>query len=467
MSLIDCVRPVNADSSVGIVVRGCYLKPIAPPVNAFDCQGIRAAISRDLFIADNFLQMPGQWATIGRTGAYGTGGYAILIEGTGHVVCHNKIVESWDAISIPVTDAAVPACVTSNVDIYENDVDRASDDGVQADATQQNVRIFRNRLLNTGSGVSFQPGFGGPGYVLFNELYNNRIEPYKFHQETFYGWTQETSGFLVYHNTTVCSRNGWLETGIWRHGRFRNNLIVGGRPNVPTFDAGYTYVGASFDYDGYNRTNPTLVHFSGSYANLPAFYTGTGNEQHGLEVTLGAFVSAAFPHNPEWNPADGYGAPYTTADFNLRLASGSVAVDKGVPLANIDDGFVGSAPDLGCYETGGVVPAYGPRVVVQPPVGVATPLSPALALSPNVPNPFTRSTTLRFSLSEPARVTLRVYDVRGALVRTLVDADLPSGPHAAAWDGRESNGARAASGVYYARLVTPQATLTRRLVFVR
>ena len=361
MSLINCLKPLNADSSVAGVVRDCIIRPINQLTGT---EGIRAAYSRDLLIADNLIQMPGQWATIGRTGSYGTGGYGILIEGTGHVVCHNTITEAWDAISIPVTGTAVPAVTTSNVDIYENFVDRASDDGIQADAVQHNIRIFHNRLLNTGSTVSFQPGFGGPGYILFNEMYNNRIEPYKFHQETSYGWTQETSGFIAYHNTSVCNRNAWYESGIWRHGTFRNNLWLGGRVNAPAFSAGYSYAGASFDYDGFNRVNgyATLITFSGgAYANLPAFYAGTGNEQHGIEVGIGVFAAATLPHHPEWNYPDGYGAPYAPADNDLRLASGGAAIDKGLTLANINGNFPGAAPDLGCYESGRAVPAYGPR----------------------------------------------------------------------------------------------------------
>jgi hypothetical protein len=361
MSLINCLRPLIADSTVGVAVRGCFIRPVNVLVGT---HGIRAAYSQDLLIANNTLQMPGQWTAIGRTGSYGTGGYGILVEGTGHVICHNTIVEAWDAISIPVTGTAVPACTTSNVDIYENYVDRASDDGVQADATQQNVRIFRNRLLNTGSAVSFQPCFGGPGYILFNEIYNNRIEPYKFHQEVFYGWTQETSGFLAYHNTSICSRQGWYESGTWRHGTLNDNLIIGGRPGTYTLSMNYSYAGARFDYDGYDRVNGfgQLVWFKPSaYDNLPAFYAGTGNEQHGIEVTTGAFVNAPLPHDPNWNPADGYGAAYGPADFDLRLAPGSAAVDAGRVLANVDDGFGGSAPDLGCYESGTAPPLYGPR----------------------------------------------------------------------------------------------------------
>jgi hypothetical protein len=366
MRIVNALRPVNADSTTGIAVRGCHIQPVDVLNGA---QGIRAAFSRDLWIANNTMVMPGRWETIGRTGAYGIGGYAILIEGTGHVVCFNAVIEAWDAIATPVTEGGVPPWTTSNVDVYGNFVDRASDDGVQTDATHHNIRVFRNRLLNTGSAMSFQPSFGGPGYMLFNEVYNTRIEPYKFHQETYYGWTQETSGFVVHHNTTVCSRQAWYETGEWRHGAFRNNLMLGGRANTYTLRLGYDYPGADFDHNGYNRVAgfPDLVWFSGAaYTDPPAWYAATGNEKNGTELGVDAFADLTLPHHPEWNYPDGYGAPYQPDDNDLRLAAGSAAVDRGQPLANINDGFTGGGPDLGCYESGTALPRYGPR-----PVGAA------------------------------------------------------------------------------------------------
>lgn len=368
MSLVNGLRPLVADSSTRITVRGCTVRPVTQLLST---HGIRAAVSTDLYIEDNTVQMPGQWATIGRTGSYGTGGYGILVEGTGHVIARNTIVEAWDAISIPVTGTAVPACITSNVDIWGNLVDRASDDGVQADAVRHNVRVWRNRLLNTGSAVSFQPCFGGPGYVLFNEVFNNRIEPWKFHPETSYGWTQETSGFVVEHNTSVCSRNAWYESGSWRHGTFRDNLFVGTRPSVNSLYMPYAPVVASFDADGWNRVGgyTYLVRFGGaSYTTLPAFAAATGNESHGREVTAADFVNLVWPHDPLWNSTDGYGAAYAEGDYDLRLPATSTAVDAGLALPGIDDAALGAAPDLGCLERGGVTRDYGARAANAPPV---------------------------------------------------------------------------------------------------
>jgi hypothetical protein len=52
---------------------------------------------------------------------------------------------------------------------------------------------------------------------------------------------------------------------------------------------------------------------------------------------------------------------YKAADMDFRLKPGSAAVDRGMVLPNVTDGFSGSAPDLGAFEAGQPVPTYGPR----------------------------------------------------------------------------------------------------------
>jgi flagellar hook assembly protein FlgD len=60
-----------------------------------------------------------------------------------------------------------------------------------------------------------------------------------------------------------------------------------------------------------------------------------------------------------------------------------------------------------------------------------------------------------------------VFDQPGRRVRTLADAELPSGEHAIAWDGRDEGGRPVASALYFVRLETDGLALTRRLAVVR
>jgi hypothetical protein len=87
------------------------------------------------------------------------------------------------------------------------------------------------------------------------------------------------------------------------------------------------------------------------------------------------------------------------------------------------------------------------------------------------PNPFNPTTTIEYSVAVPSRVTLRVFDVAGRVVRTLVDAHVAAGRRTATWDGATDLGERAASGVYFVRMETVGErggfTATRKLALLK
>ncbi len=99
----------------------------------------------------------------------------------------------------------------------------------------------------------------------------------------------------------------------------------------------------------------------------------------------------------------------------------------------------------------------------------AAPELPAVryALQPNHPNPFNPNTLIRYSLAVPGRVDLRVYDLRGRLVRTLVAADRPAGWQQAVWDGRDDAGIAVASGVYFYRLESGSFLRSRKMLLLK
>ena len=100
--------------------------------------------------------------------------------------------------------------------------------------------------------------------------------------------------------------------------------------------------------------------------------------------------------------------------------------------------------------------------------GSDDPLTPALnRLEQNFPNPFNPATTIAFSLAETGKVSVRVYDVSGRLVRSLVDGTLPGGRHEIRWNGTNARGEAAASGVYFYQLITDHLSQTRRMVLLR
>ena len=82
-------------------------------------------------------------------------------------------------------------------------------------------------------------------------------------------------------------------------------------------------------------------------------------------------------------------------------------------------------------------------------------------LGQNYPNPFSPSTTIEFTLREPSHVEIKIFNILGQKVYTLVKRNLPKGKHRVVWDGRNDKGEKVASGVYFYRISTSQPKQTR------
>ncbi len=132
-----------------------------------------------------------------------------------------------------------------------------------------------------------------------------------------------------------------------------------------------------------------------------------------------------------------------------------VAIDS-VRVAVADSEFGGDAR-VQVFYWGDAVPTTVP----------SQPIEFRDALSQNYPNPFNPTTTVRFSLAENSRVVLAIYDVRGALVRTLVDGPRVAGEHRVEWNGDNDSGYRVSSGVYFYRLTAGQFQSTRKMVLLK
>ena len=115
------------------------------------------------------------------------------------------------------------------------------------------------------------------------------------------------------------------------------------------------------------------------------------------------------------------------------------------------------------------VATYGPLYPIQDIAAATGVLEPAPEAPPRVnslgqnrPNPFNPETSIPFSTAAAGRVTIRVFDVAGRLVRTLVDRAMPPGDYVARWNGESDLGGRAASGVYFYRIVYPNGEMSNR-----
>jgi hypothetical protein len=88
-------------------------------------------------------------------------------------------------------------------------------------------------------------------------------------------------------------------------------------------------------------------------------------------------------------------------------------------------------------------------------------------LAQNSPNPFTSGTVISFAVGSAGRVRLRIFDVTGRPVRTLVDGIMEANRYTWKWDALDDYGRPVAAGVYFYRLETPGFAATKKMVFMR
>ena len=85
----------------------------------------------------------------------------------------------------------------------------------------------------------------------------------------------------------------------------------------------------------------------------------------------------------------------------------------------------------------------------------------------NWPNPFNASTRICFRLPDPGPVSTEIFNAAGQRVRHLTDRWYPAGEHAVTWDGRDRDGRRAASGIYFCRLDVGRYRQTIKMMLIR
>ena len=105
----------------------------------------------------------------------------------------------------------------------------------------------------------------------------------------------------------------------------------------------------------------------------------------------------------------------------------------------------------------------GAGVLSAPPLPAGT----SMRMAPAYPDPAPAHVTIEFALAASAHASLRVYDVAGRTVRTLVDGALAAGPHRISWDRRDDQGAPADAGLYFYELRTSRGRITGRVALVR
>lgn len=127
------------------------------------------------------------------------------------------------------------------------------------------------------------------------------------------------------------------------------------------------------------------------------------------------------------------------------------------------------APGVGCQDYGVILFLDNVTVTRAVAPGAVDEGNPAVAprLAAPAPNPFQRSTTIRFDLPKAGEVRLNVFDMQGRLVRSLVSGAMEAGPVTLTWDGTDNGGRPVSAGLYALSLDAAGTRQTRRILRLR
>jgi hypothetical protein len=335
LTIVDGEWGIDAQNTQDIVITRNELRRVD--------NGIVNRRDRDLerrqIVCDNVVEGRTPWPGTGIPAEQG-----IDLRGWGNTVCHNEVRSFGDCISIEPQHGP-----SFGNDAFGNDVARCVDDGIEIDYNQANVRVWSNRVTNSRTGVSVQPIYGGPAYIVRNEFFNLESRPIKLNNDP--------AGLYIAHNTGVMNGNAMTSNTRWTNATFRNNLFLGTRYAFEFLTPAVTgYRDLDHNAWGTSRTvdpgGPWFKWDDVRYdriGDLPA-----GVEDNGVEVGFPDLVSVPLP--ADWD------VEVDPDASDLRLRAGSDAVDAGAVIPNLNDGTaITGAPDAGAFELGATRPAYGTR----------------------------------------------------------------------------------------------------------
>jgi hypothetical protein len=345
---------------------------------------------------------------------------AVKLYGPGHVVAYNYVANFHDGIDVESygnpdgSDAQngpkYPPRASWDrrpvaIDFYNNYLTNFHDNAIEIDGSLHNIRVMRNVMINSASHpMCNQPAGGGPVYWIRNIMYHAPG-----------GSTRMTSGAagVIFYNNTILTETAAGSSG---NAHWRNNLFLG-ENTAPAIFSVTTYTNySSSDYNGF-RPNPdanvsfqwnspppsvradytALLSAPGgdegggrggnagrgaaggptaagrgsagrggarstletrSFKTLTEYAQATHQDQHSVTVDYDVFVNVPRLDGKDLRSVQKL---YKAEDFDFRLKPNSAAVDRGIALPNVTDGFSGQAPDLGALEVGQQMPHVGPR----------------------------------------------------------------------------------------------------------
>jgi hypothetical protein len=287
-------------------------------------------------------------------GGYWFDSEGIQVSGENHIIAYNSISHTSDSISTS----------GRNHDIYGNDIFDNTDDGPELDYSYANIRVWGNRIFDTGAyAFSFQPMYCGPWYFIKNLAYG-RESKFKFHgmvsrfaliNNTFI--VRDPGGRPFISGSRAALNGGWGQFIL--NGFVKNNLFI--------YDSSSNYVwetqrwaesSASYvSQELVNTVSPTWrtdVDYNGYYYSVSPAFKWNDTIDYIYYNDLDAFSEGVgIDQNSIFTNKDGF-TDYDSNDFTLKASSDAVGAAAVV-------NNVGESSDLGVYEEGATPPTYGAR----------------------------------------------------------------------------------------------------------
>ena len=233
-----------------------------------------------------------------------------------------------------------------DLEIYDNTLEDARDDGLELDGICVNARVYRNTIHNAQNPFSAAPVMPGPYFIVRNVVTGDWGDA-GFKMNTAGNSAVPSRHVYVYQNTFARSTKGTL-VNLW--------YAVEGDHNVPIHDVVFRNNvfsgpagGAATNANNHGAEQPSFdgnVWWTTDTAQVFSWWNGASTDHYD---TFAAFQSGA---SQEAHGA--FGEPGLGSDF--VPTKGALVVDRGLPIPGINDHFVGSAPDVGAYELGGSGP---------------------------------------------------------------------------------------------------------------
>lgn len=214
------------------------------------------------------------------------------------------------------------------------------------------------------------------------------------------------------------------------------------------------------------------IHVQSVSGTLVIRNTNSTNSIYGICWDSTGAVSSDY--NNIWNNTYNYKNPQLPGDTNIVapgahdisvdplyaagyiLQGGSPCIDAGTPVGLPSVGL----PDIGAFEAG----MKGGQLSLE---GSPSSTEKQFRLLGSHPNPFIHRTSIRYQIQETGMVSLKIYNISGQLVRTLVNGFHSPGRHDAVWDGRDGNGRLVSSGLYYSRLESGGKSSFSRMTLIK